>query len=44
MPKPSTCPGDIRPLGMGRSLVRGMCASMSRSMNMLIALAPPAIR
>ena len=44
IPKTSTCPGLIRPLGMGRRLVRAMFRSMSRSMNMLMVLAPPAIR
>ena len=34
----------MRPLGIGRSRVRAMCSSMSRSKYMLTALAPPAMR
>ena len=34
----------IRPAGIGRSRVRDIRVSMSRSNHMLIALAPPAIR
>ena len=36
--------GVMRPAGIGRSRVRAIRLSMSRSNHMLIALAPPAIR
>jgi hypothetical protein len=43
-PKASTASARIRPLGIGRSRVRDMRSSMSRSMYMFTAFAPPAIR
>ena len=43
-PNASTASGRIRPLGIGRSRVRDIRSSMSRSMYMLTALAPPAMR
>ena len=44
IPKASPAGGEIRPAGMGRSLVRLILSSMSRSNHMLMALAPPAIK
>ncbi len=44
MPNASPDAGLILPDGMGRSLVRVIRVSMSRSNHMLIVLAPPAIR
>ncbi len=43
-PNQSTCNGDMRPLGKGRSRVRTITWSMSRSTYWLTALAPPAAR
>ena len=44
VPKASTARRSIRPLGIGRSRVRAMVPSMSLSMNMFTAFAPPAMR
>ena len=41
-PKPSASPGAMRPAGNGRSAVRRISASMSRSYHMLMAPAAPA--
>ena len=42
MPRPRAAPGSIRPPGIGRSRVRVITASMSRSYHMLMAADPPA--
>ena len=44
MPNARPAAGEIRPEGIGRSLVRDIVESMSRSNHMLIALAPPAMQ
>jgi hypothetical protein len=44
MPKTSASRGDTMPVTIGRRSVRDITASMSRSMYMLSALAPPADR
>ena len=44
MPNASTARRSMRPLGIGRSRVRAMRSSMSLSMYMLTAFAPPAMR
>ena len=43
-PNASTSRGCIRPLGIGRNRVRDIRSSMSRSMYMFTAFAPPAMR